>query len=160
MQEMGEGMVERQKFMQIALEEAREAYKIDEVPIGAVVVRNGEVIARAHNTKNQYKDALLHAEIEVLERAQKFLGDWHLNDCDLYVTLEPCPMCAGACINTRIRAIYFGAFDPKAGCCGSLYNLPADRRFNHRPEVVGGVCEDECANILSMFFREKRNKKE
>jgi len=153
-------MVERQKFMRLALAEAQKAYALDEVPIGAVVVRNGEVIARAHNNKNKKKDALLHAEIEVLKKAQKKLGDWHLSDCDLYVTLEPCPMCAGACINTRIRAIFFGAYDPKAGCCGSLYDLPTDRRFNHRPEVVGGVCEDECAGILSQFFREKRGCRE
>ena len=152
-------MVERQKFMQIALVEARKAYAIDEVPIGAIVVRNGEVIAKAHNTKNKHNNALLHAEMEALHKAQKKLNDWHLSDCDLYVTLEPCPMCAGACINTRIRAIYFGAYDQKAGCCGTLYNLPEDRRFNHRPEVVGGVCEEECAGILSQFFREKRKNK-
>ncbi len=153
-------MEQREKFMQCALVEAKKAYRIDEVPIGAVVVRNGEVIARAHNQKNKYKNAILHAEITALELAQKKLGDWHLNDCDLYVTLEPCPMCAGACINTRVRAIYFGAYDPKAGCCGSLYNLPEDKRFNHRPEVMGGVCEADCAGILSQFFREKRSKNE
>ena len=153
-------MEQREKFMQCALAEAKKAYRIDEVPIGAVVVRNGEVIARSHNQKNKYKNAILHAEITALERAQKKLGDWHLNDCDLYVTLEPCPMCSGACINTRVRAIYFGAYDPKAGCCGSLYNLPEDKRFNHRPEVIGGVCEADCAGILSQFFREKRSKNE
>jgi len=154
-------MVERQKFMQLALREAQKAYDSDEVPIGAVVVRNGEVISKAHNTKNQHKNALLHAEIVALTKAQKKLGDWHLYDCDLYVTLEPCPMCAGACINTRLRAIYFGAYDSKAGCCGTLYDLPTDKRFNHRVEVVGGVCETECAGILSQFFREKRkNNKE
>ncbi len=142
--------------MQLAIAEGRKAYKIDEVPIGAVVVRNGEVISRAHNTKNKHNNALLHAEMEALRKAQKKLNDWHLNDCDLYVTLEPCPMCAGACINSRIRAIYFGAYDKKAGCCGSLYNLPTDKRFNHRPEVIGGVCESECAELLSQFFREKR----
>ena len=152
-------MIERQKFMQEALKEAKKAYKKDEVPIGAVFVRNGEIIARAHNTKNAKKDALLHAEVEVLRKAQKKLNDWHLNDCDLYVTLEPCPMCAGACINARVRAIYFGAYDKKAGCCGSLYNLPEDKRFNHRPEVVGGVCGEECGEILSLFFREKRKNK-
>lgn len=145
--------------MQIALKEAEKAYKKDEVPVGAVVVRGGEVIARAHNAKNRKKDALLHAEMEVLHKAQKKLNDWHLNDCDLYVTLEPCPMCAGACINARVRAIYFGAYDKKAGCCGSLYNLPEDKRFNHRPEVHGGVCEAECGAILSRFFESKRNKK-
>ncbi len=151
-------MIERQKYMQVALQEAKKAYQQDEVPIGAIVVRNGEIIARAHNTKNRDKDALLHAEMVALRKAQKKLNDWHLNDCDLYVTLEPCPMCAGACINARIRAIYFGAYDPKAGCCGSLYNLPMDKRFNHRPEVYGGVCETECGAILSQFFASKRSK--
>lgn len=149
-------MQQREKFMREALKQAVKAKELDEVPVGAVVVRNGEVIARAYNTKNKNKNALLHAELEVLKKAQKVLGDWHLLDCDLYVTLEPCPMCAGACINTRLRAVYFGAYDPKAGCCGSLYNLPEDKRFNHRVEVVGGILEQECATILTEFFKSKR----
>lgn len=152
-------MTEQEKFMAEALREAKRAYSLDEVPIGAIVVRNGEIISKAHNTKNKKKNALLHAEMDALNKAQKALGDWHLNDCDLYVTLEPCPMCAGACINARVRAIYFGAFDPKAGCCGSLYNLPEDKRFNHRPKVVGGICEAECGAILSQFFLAKRDNK-
>ncbi|MBO5102924.1 MAG: tRNA adenosine(34) deaminase TadA [Clostridia bacterium] len=149
-------MQQREKFMREALKQAVKAKELDEVPVGAVVVRNGEVIARAYNTKNKNKNALLHAELEVLKKAQKVLGDWHLLDCDLYVTLEPCPMCAGACINTRLRAVYFGAYDPKAGCCGSLYNLPEDKRFNHRVEVVGGILGQECATILTEFFKSKR----
>ncbi len=151
-------MLEREKYMALALMEAEKAYEKDEVPIGAIIVQNGKIIAKAYNRKNKFRDALLHAEMEVIKKAQKKLDDWHLTDCDLYVTLEPCPMCAGACINARIRAIYFGAYDPKAGCCGSLYNLPADKRFNHRPEVVGGLCEEECGAILTKFFKQKRNK--
>ena len=149
-------MQEREKFMLQALKEAEKAFKLDEVPVGAVVVKNGEIIAKAHNTKNKRKNALLHAEMEALTKAQKKLQDWHLNECDLYVTLEPCPMCAGACINARVRAIYFGAYDKKAGCCGTLYNLPQDARFNHRPEVTGGILEAECGEILSNFFKNKR----
>ncbi len=149
-------MQQREKFMREALKQAVKAKELDEVPVGAVVVRNGEVIARAYNTKNKNKNPLLLAELEVLKKAQKVLCDWHLLDCDLYVTLEPCPMCAGACINTRLRAVYFGAYDPKAGCCGSLYNLPEDKRFNHRVEVVGGILGQECATILTEFFKSKR----
>ena len=143
-------------FMRQAILLAQKAASLDEVPVGAVVVQNDKVIARAYNTKNKKKDALLHAEISALRKAQKKLGDWHLNDCDLYVTLEPCPMCAGACINTRLRTIYFGAYDEKAGCCGTLYNLPQDTRFNHRPNVVGGVLEQECSTLLTQFFKNKR----
>ena len=143
-------------FMRQAILLAQKAASLDEVPVGAVIVQNDKVIARAYNTKNKKKDALLHAEMSALRKAQKKLGDWHLNDCDLYVTLEPCPMCAGACINTRLRTIYFGAYDEKAGCCGTLYNLPQDTRFNHRPNVVGGVLEQECSTLLTQFFKNKR----
>ena len=143
-------------FMRQAVLLAQKAASLDEVPVGAVIVQNDKVIARAYNTKNKKKDALLHAEISALRKAQKKLGDWHLNDCDLFVTLEPCPMCAGACINTRLRTIYFGAYDEKAGCCGTLYNLPQDTRFNHRPNVVGGVLEQECSTLLTQFFKNKR----
>ena len=143
-------------FMRQAILLAQKAASLDEVPVGAVIVQNDKVIARAYNTKNKKKDALLHAEMSALRKAQKKLGDWHLNDCDLFVTLEPCPMCAGACINTRLRTIYFGAYDEKAGCCGTLYNLPQDTRFNHRPNIVGGVLEQECSTLLTQFFKNKR----
>ena len=146
-------------FMQQAIKLARIATQQDEVPVGAVVVLNDKIIARAYNTKNKKKNALLHAEMEALRKAQKKLGDWHLNECDLYVTLEPCPMCAGACINTRLHTIYFGAYDEKAGCCGTLYNLPQDTRFNHRPNVVGGVLGKECGELLTQFFKNKRKEK-
>lgn len=151
-------MDEHIKFMQVALREAEKAREKAEVPIGAIIVRDGVVIARAHNTKNQHRNALKHAEMLVIDKAIKKTGDWRLNDCDLYVTLEPCPMCAGACINARLRSVIFGAYDEKAGCCGTLYNLPTDTRFNHRPQVIGGVCEAECAGILSDFFKNLRKK--
>lgn len=151
-------MDEHEKFMREALKEAKKAQLKDEVPIGAVVVQNGKIIARAYNTKNIKGNALQHAELIALNKATKKIGDWRLTDCDLYVTLEPCPMCAGACINTRVRSVYFGAYDKKAGCCGTLYNLPVDTRFNHRPIVVGGVLEKECSEILSNFFKNLRSK--
>lgn len=146
-------------FMQMALKQAQIAYKKDEVPIGCVIVKDDVVIAKGYNKKITKNSALLHAEIVALKKAQKKLNDWHLNDCTLYVTLEPCPMCAGACINTRIKKIVFGAPDPKAGCCGTLYNLAQDARFNHRPQVVGGVLWQECGQILSNFFKSKRKEK-
>ena len=151
-------MNEQEKFMREALKEAEKARKIEEVPIGAVIVQNGKIIARAHNTKNKNGNALFHAEILALNKCAKKIGSWRLLDCDLYVTLEPCPMCAGACINARVRSIIFGAYDAKAGCCGTLYNLPNDQRFNHRPQVIGGVLEKECAEILSSFFQELRKR--
>ena len=146
-------------FIHLALEQAKKAFDRDEVPIGCVIVRHGVVLAKGFNNKMHKHNALEHAELIALKRAQKKLHDWHLNDCTLYVTLEPCPMCAGACINTRVGKIVFGAKDPKAGCCGSLYNLPIDQRFNHRPDVVGGILEQECGDILSKFFKNKRKEK-
>ena len=146
-------------FMQMALKQAQIAYKKDEVPIGCVIVKDDVVIAKGYNKKITKNSALLHAEIVALKKAQKKLNDWHLNDCTLYVTLEPCPMCAGACINTRIKKIVFGEKEKKAGCCGTLYNLAQDARFNHRPQVVGGVLGQECGQILSNFFKSKRKEK-
>lgn len=153
-------MDEHIKFMKKALKEAEKARDEHEVPIGAIIVQDGKVIARAHNTKNKNGNALQHAEMLVLNKAAKKIGGWRLLDCDLYVTLEPCPMCAGACINARVRSVIFGAYDPKAGCCGTLYNLPTDTRFNHRPEVIGGVLEDECGQILTDFFKNLRKNKD
>ena len=146
-------------FMQKALKQAQIAYKKDEVPIGCVIVKNDVVIAKGYNQKIAKNNALMHAELIALKNAQKKLNDWHLNECTMYVTLEPCPMCAGACINTRLGRIVFGAPDSKAGCCGTLYNLPQDKRFNHRPQVEGGVLQKECGQILSNFFKGKRKEK-
>ena len=143
-------------FMRQAIEEARKAMEVDEVPIGAVVVMGDRVIAGAHNLRETLQDATAHAELLAIREACEKLGTWRLIGCSLYVTLEPCPMCAGAIILSRVDRVVFGAKDPKGGACGSLINLPADERFNHRPEVVAGVLADECGDILKKFFRAKR----
>lgn len=146
------------ELMGLALEEARKAAALGEVPVGAVVARNGEVVAVAHNTRETEKNALHHAELLAIDAACKKLGGWRLHRCDLYVTLEPCPMCAGALINSRMKTVYYGAPDPKAGSCGSLINLFA-LPYNHQPALVSGVLEQECADILRNFFRELRKKR-
>ena len=150
---------EKQKYMRLAIKLANKGAALDEVPVGAVIVKDGKVIARAHNLKESKKCSNYHAEIVAIDKACKAIGDWHLNECDIFVTLEPCAMCAGALINSRIRGVYFGAYDSKAGCCGSLYNLLSDERFNHRPYVEGGIMQDECAQLLSDYFRQKREQK-
>lgn len=146
------------ELMGLALEEARKAAALGEVPVGAVVARRGEVVAAAHNTRETEKNALHHAELLAIDAACKKLGGWRLHRCDLYVTLEPCPMCAGALINSRMKTVYYGAPDPKAGSCGSLINLFA-LPYNHQPALVSGVLEQECADILRNFFRELRKKR-
>lgn len=145
-------------FMGFAIKEAAKAAKQDEVPVGAVVVYENKIIAKAYNKRQKNNNSVAHAEILALQKACKKIGNWRLLDCDLYVTLEPCPMCAGAAINSRIRNIYFGAYDSKGGCCGTLYNLPTDKRFNHTCGVFGGVLEEDCAKLLSNFFLAKRQK--
>ncbi len=145
-------------FMKEALEEAKKAYELDEVPIGAVVVKDGKIIGRGHNLREREQDPTLHAEIIAIRQAAAELGSWRLTDCELYVTIEPCPMCAGAILQSRIPRVIYGARDPKAGCAGSLYNLLEDSRFNHRAEVVEGVLEEECAEIIRGYFRQKRGK--
>jgi len=142
--------------MKKALRQAEKAAGINEVPVGAVIVCGGKILVRSHNLKEKKGNALLHAEMVAIAKASKKIGDWRLNDCEIYVTLEPCPMCAGALINARIGKIYFGAYDQKWGCCGTLYNLTADERFNHRPPVVGGVLEEDCRGVLQDYFRKKR----
>ncbi len=144
--------------MQEALVEAQKAYDLDEVPIGAVVVKDGKIIGRGHNLREREKDPTLHAEIIAIKQAAKVLGGWRLTDCELYVTIEPCPMCAGAILQARIRQLVFGARDPKSGCTGSLYNLLQDFRFNHQTEVVEAVLEEECSHIMKDYFRQKRKK--
>lgn len=144
------------KFMNAALKEAEKAALKDEVPVGAVAVCGGKIIARAHNAKEKKNDATAHAEIEVLKKASSKLKNWYLDEVEIYVTLEPCAMCAGAMINSRIKALYFGAFDPKGGACGSLYNLIGDKRLNHSFPVTGGLEETRCAALLTEFFRNKR----
>lgn len=143
--------------MSEALIEANRAYDMGEVPIGAVVVRDGNIIGRGHNLRETHKDPTLHAEIIAIQMAATFLGGWRLTGCDIYVTIEPCPMCAGAMIQGRLERLIFGASDIKSGCAGSLYNLPEDKRFNHRLEVISGIMEEECRTIMQEFFRARRN---
>src|SRR6266581_3155811 len=144
-------------FMREALRQAAKAYEADEVPVGAVVVRAGKIIARAHNQVELLKDATAHAEMLALTQAEAAVGDWRLTDCDLYVTKEPCAMCAGALVHTRIRRVIFGCADLAAGAAGSMMNVPQMPGLNHRCEITSGVLQDECAGILQSFFRERRN---
>ncbi|MBU7007573.1 tRNA adenosine(34) deaminase TadA [Phosphitispora fastidiosa] len=144
-------------YMSIALEEARAAFELGEVPIGAVIVLDGEVVSRAHNMKEQWKDATAHAETVAINRAVKQLGHWRrLREAALYVTLEPCPMCAGAIVQSRIKLLVYGADDPKAGAVRSLMNIVQDPRLNHRVEVLAGVMEQECCGLMKDFFRRLR----
>ena len=146
------------KYMRIAIEEAKKSLAIEEVPVGAVVVCEGEVVATAYNTRETEKNAIRHAEVTAISRACERLGGWRLHKCELYVTLEPCPMCAGAIVNSRIKRVVFGAKDTKAGAFGTVLNLN-DFPLNHKPEIVSGVCEEECAALLSDFFKILRAKK-
>lgn len=146
------------KFMREALIEAQKAEAIGEVPIGAVIVKNNEIIARGHNLKERLKDPTAHAEIIAIKEASQKIGAWRLNDCTLYVTLEPCQMCTGAIIQARIGQVVFGTRDPKAGCVVSLFNMLDDQRFNHNANYTEGINEEECSLILKKFFLNLRNK--
>ncbi|MCH2181195.1 MAG: tRNA adenosine(34) deaminase TadA [Mariniblastus sp.] len=139
-----------------ALELARQAFELDEVPVGAVIVRAGRVIAATHNRCEQLRDATAHAEMMAITQAAESVGDWRLEDCVLYVTLEPCIMCAGAILQSRIPRVVFGALDPKGGAVGSMFNLLDDARLNHRCEVVSGVQATACGSLLTEFFQGKR----
>jgi len=143
-------------FMRLALQEAERAFAEDEVPIGAVIVRDQRVIAHAHNLREQLRDPTAHAEMIALTQAAAALDSWRLEDCTLYVTLEPCPMCAGAIVLARVPRVVYGAADPKAGAVESLYQLLSDARLNHQAEIVPGVLRDACGEVLSRFFQEKR----
>ena len=147
-----------QKFMQAALTLAAQAAAEGEVPVGAVVVCGGEIVGTGRNRREYGKNALYHAEIEAIDRACKTLGGWRLSGCDLYVTLEPCPMCAGAIINSRIKTVYFGAYDSKAGSFGSVEDF-SRLNYPHKPEIIGGVMEKECEELLSDFFKTLRQNK-
>src|SRR5438874_12421935 len=146
-----------QHFMREALRQAQKAYEADEVPVGAVVVRAGRIIARAYNQVELLKDATAHAEMLALTQAEAAVGDWRLTNCDLYVTKEPCAMCAGALIHTRIRRVIFGCADPAAGAAGSVINLLQMPTLNHRCDIASGVLASDCAAILKGFFRERRD---
>ena len=161
------GNIERYmtKFMEEALQEAEIAFSLGEVPIGAVIVKDGQVIARGHNLTETTKDPTAHAEMAAIRQAAERLGGWRLPGCSLYVTVEPCSMCAGAMIWARIENLYIGAMDPKAGACGSVFNIPDNPRLNHRIHVETGIMEEECAQIMRTFFsrlrdRKKKNKSE
>lgn len=143
------------KFMQLAISEAKKAAVENEVPVGAVIVKDGVVLAAAHNMREQKQNALSHAEIEAINSACKNLGSWRLDGCEMYVTLEPCPMCTGAIINARIKTVIFGAFDKNAGCMDSVINL-CDYPLGHKVEVYAGICEDECQKLLQDFFENLR----
>ena len=142
--------------MQQALAQAQAAQSVEEVPVGAVIVRDGVVLAEAHNERERLRDPTAHAEMIALTQAAAAVGSWRLDDCTLYVTLEPCPMCAGALVQARLKQLVFGAEDPKAGAVRSLYQLLSDQRLNHQVDVVGGVLADECGKMLTDFFVRQR----
>ncbi len=145
------------KYMELALEEAKKAYDADEIPVGTVIVKNNEIIAKAHNTSETECDCTCHAEINAIREACKALGTKTLSDCELYVTIEPCAMCAGAIINARIKRLYISSPEPKTGCCGSRTDLTKSALFNHNIEVYWGFNEDESRALMQDFFKEKRN---
>lgn len=152
-------MTQDEKYMRAALREAKKAYALDEVPIGCVIVQNDKIIARGYNRRNTDKNTLAHAEIAAIKKASKKTGDWRLEDCTMYVTLEPCQMCAGAIVQSRLAKVVIGSMNPKAGCAGSVLNLLQMKEFNHQVELVKGVLEEECSKMLSGFFQELREKK-
>lgn len=147
------------RFMYSALQEAEQAMEKEEVPVGAVVVFQNKIIGRGYNQTEKLKDATAHAEMIALTSAANYLGDWRLNECDLFVTLEPCLMCTGAMLNSRINNLYFGAFDSKFGACGSLYNIPNEKKINHVTNVYSGIYSEESKSLLKQFFDMKRKEK-
>lgn len=148
----------QQKFMREAIKQAKKAYAIDEVPIGCVIVYEGKIIARGYNRRTTDKNTLSHAELNAIRKASKKLGDWRLDDCEMYVTLEPCQMCAGAIVQARIKKVYIGCMNPKAGCAGSVLNLLQVEKFNHQVEIETRILEEECSSMIKEFFRELRKK--
>lgn len=153
-------MTEKEKFMKEALKEAKRAYEKEEIPVGAVIVRDNKIIARAYNQKEEKRDTTKHAEIIAIQKASKKIDDWRLQDCEMYVTLEPCSMCAGAIIQARIKKIYIGTMDEKTGACGSVLNLLEDYKFNHKVEIEKDILKPECEEIIKQFFKELRKSKE
>ena len=151
-----------EKYMKAAIKQAKKAYDLGEVPIGCVIVHEGKIIGRGYNRRNTDKNTLAHAEITAINKASKKIGDWRLEECTLYVTLEPCQMCAGAIVQARITEVVMGCMNPKAGCAGSILNILEMPAFNHQVKVVRGILEDTCSRILKDFFTElrERNKKE
>lgn len=148
-----------ERFMREAIKQAKKAWEIGETPIGAVIVYDNKIIARGYNKRETKRNSLCHAEISAIDKACRKRGGWRLFGCDLYVTLEPCPMCSGAIIQSRIDNVYFGAYDKKSGCAGSVINLFSENTFNHNVNVCGGILEEDCSSMLSDFFKELREKK-
>lgn len=152
-------MTQDEKYMKAAITQAKKAAALDEVPIGCVIVQDGRIIARGYNRRNTDKNTLAHAELAAIRKASKKTGDWRLEDCTMYVTLEPCQMCAGAIVQSRLKRVVIATMNPKAGCAGSVLNLLQMEAFNHQVEITRGVREEECAALLSDFFRKLRQKK-
>lgn len=151
-------MTEEERYMGYAIAQAKKALKSEDVPIGCVIVYQNQIIARGYNKRNKKKTTLAHAELDAIAKASKILGDWRLEDCTMYVTLEPCQMCAGAIVQARISKVVIGCMNPKAGCAGSILNLLQMQEFNHQVEVLRGIREAECAELISSFFKELRRK--
>ena len=152
-------LTEEERYMKEAIRQAHKAWKLGEVPIGCVIVRDGKIIARGYNRRNTDKNRLAHAELQAIRKASRAAGDWRLEDCTIYVTLEPCQMCAGAIVQARIPRLVIGSRNPKAGCAGSVLNLLQVPAFNHQVEITEGVLEEECSLMLTNFFRDLREKK-
>ncbi|MFR3132142.1 MAG: tRNA adenosine(34) deaminase TadA [Lachnospiraceae bacterium] len=152
-------MTEEERFMKEAIRQAKKARALKEVPIGCVIVSEGKIIARGHNRRNTDKNTLSHAELNAIRKASKKLGDWRLEGCTMYVTLEPCQMCAGALVQSRIDEVVIGSMNPKAGCAGSVLNLLEVEGFNHKVKITKGILQEECSSMLSEFFRELRQEK-
>lgn len=152
-------MTTHEKFMKEAIRQAQKAYALDEVPIGCVIVYEGKIIARGYNRRNTDKNTLSHAELTAIKKASKKLGDWRLEGCTMYITLEPCQMCAGAIVQARVSEVVIGSMNPKAGCAGSVLNILQMEEFNHQVTVTRNVLKEECSRMLSQFFRELREKK-
>lgn len=152
-------MTEQERYMKEAIRQAQKARALEEVPIGCVIVYEGKIIARGYNRRNTDKNTLSHAELNAIRKASKKLGDWRLEGCTMYVTLEPCQMCAGALVQSRIDEVVIGSMNPKAGCAGSVLNLLEVDGFNHKVKITRGILEEECSAMLSDFFRELREKK-
>lgn len=152
-------MLKKKKFMKEAIKQAKKAYYKEEIPVGAVIVKDGKIIARGYNKKEEKKDTTQHAEIIAIQKASRKIGAWRLQDCEMYVTLEPCAMCTGALIQARLKRVYIGTMDPKTGACGSVLNLLEDYKFNHKVEVETNIMQKECEKILKDFFKYLRSKK-
>ncbi|MCR5429661.1 MAG: tRNA adenosine(34) deaminase TadA [Eubacterium sp.] len=148
----------KEQFMREALKEAEKAKKLNEVPIGCVIVKDNKIIGRGYNRRMKDKNTLSHAELNAIKKASKILKDWRLDDCEMYVTTEPCQMCSGAIVQARIKKVYIGCMNPKAGCAGSIMNLLQVDEFNHQVEIESGVLEEECSKMLTEYFKELRAK--